>query len=121
MGSSDTAGETPKIAAVLEAVAAALGTGDLSACLGAGRVPSVGWGAVGAQHPRPWTPCSWDGRTTLHKAAGRVPLVPGQRWPRGQAPQLVCRLCSISHTGGTGEHRCPQAKGVTLANEMDGS
>lgn len=45
MGSSDTAGETLKLAAVLEAVAAALATGDLSACLGAGRVPSAGGAA----------------------------------------------------------------------------
>lgn len=51
MGSSDVAGETLKIAAVLEAVAAALGTGGLSACLGAGRVPSVGGGTWGHRIP----------------------------------------------------------------------
>lgn len=51
MGFSDTAGETLKIAAVLEAVAAALGVGDLSACLGAGRVPSVDGGPWGHSIP----------------------------------------------------------------------
>jgi len=70
MGTSSTAGGALKAAAALEAVAAALGTGDVSARLGAGGGP---WG-----HSIP-------SAGSVRKAAAPVPLAPGQCWPSSSA------------------------------------
>lgn len=76
MGFSDTAGETLKIAAVLEAVAAALGIGDLSACLGTGRVPSMDGGPWGHSiPPKDAVQLGWQN----HAAQGSKSYSPGTR------------------------------------------